>query len=271
MTDLPESTLTKSQTREFRKIIRPGNEPAFTFLVTIRHDDSCGNGHNTFSITGEAYSTTTGRFTDSNLLFGGCCHDDIREHFPELAHLLRWHLCSTDGPLHYVANTLYHASDRDCWGRRKGEPYNPRTCIRFGSFPIPYRKCPAFTRWLSGLDSFDLEVLRVDFPKPQQYPRLGPKFTLAPFASDDWHLCPFDTEGDALEFLEALHYAEPAFITEFTQIGEGKDPDLEAARSCAIWPDATLEQLRDEKALRDRLPGLLQEFRKDVESLGFTY
>ena len=40
---------------------------------------------------------------------GGQCRDDIREHFPELAHLLQWQLVSTDGPMHYVANTTYHA------------------------------------------------------------------------------------------------------------------------------------------------------------------
>jgi len=38
----------------------------------------------------------------------GCLHDEIRQHFPELAHLIKWHLVSTDGPLHYIANTLYH-------------------------------------------------------------------------------------------------------------------------------------------------------------------
>src|SRR6185369_2717706 len=35
--------------------------------------------------------------------------------------LIKWHLCSTDEPMHYIANTLYHAGDRDCWGLRKGE------------------------------------------------------------------------------------------------------------------------------------------------------
>ena len=65
----------------------------------IRHDDECGNGHNTFAITAEI--PEHGMF--------GCCHDEFAEAFPEYAHLLKWHLCSTDGPLHYVANTMYHA------------------------------------------------------------------------------------------------------------------------------------------------------------------
>lgn len=62
----------------------------------IRFDDRCRNGHDTFSITGDYYGT------------GGCIHGEIAEAFPELAPLIKWHLCSTDGPLHYVANTVYH-------------------------------------------------------------------------------------------------------------------------------------------------------------------
>lgn len=40
---------------------------------------------------------------------GGCMHDEVREYFPELAPYLRWHLTSTDGPMHYLANAMYHA------------------------------------------------------------------------------------------------------------------------------------------------------------------
>jgi hypothetical protein len=38
-----------------------------------------------------------------------------------------------------------------------------------------------------------------------------------------------------------------------------------------VWPDATLEQLANRKALEERLPGLMSEFQKEVEALGFTY
>lgn len=36
-------------------------------------------------------------------------------------------------------------------------------------------------------------------------------------------------------------------------------------------PEATLEQLRDKKWLEDRLPTLIEEFKKDIEELGFIY
>lgn len=38
---------------------------------------------------------------------GGCCHDSIVKRLPDLAPLVQWHLVSTDGPLHYLANALY--------------------------------------------------------------------------------------------------------------------------------------------------------------------
>ena len=140
----------------------------YKITAEVRFDDECKNGHKTFAITGEILrKAKNGRWVFD------CCgqiQDDIAKHFPDLVPFFKWHLCSTDGPLHYLANTLYHASDKDHWGRRKE-----------------------------------------------------------------------------------------------------KEPDIEAARKTAIWPDATLEQLQDEEQLKARLPGLLAEFRAAVESLGFEW
>lgn len=39
---------------------------------------------------------------------GGCCHDLIAKHFPELSCLIRWHLVDDIGtPMHYIANGMY--------------------------------------------------------------------------------------------------------------------------------------------------------------------
>lgn len=80
-----------------------GYEKGSTIQVDIRFDDNCRNGHMTFSITGTVYDKR-GRHDA-----GGCIHDDIAQFFPELAPLIKWHLMSTDSPMHYVANTVYHA------------------------------------------------------------------------------------------------------------------------------------------------------------------
>lgn len=159
---LPESKLTKNQKKTVVKI--KGHEK---LVIKLRHDDECGNGHNTFAVTADLHEKA------KNGLWvwqaGGCLHNEIAQWAPDIAPFIKWHLCSTDGPMHYIANSMYHASDKDCWGRRKG-----------------------------------------------------------------------------------------------------KEPDLEAARSCAIWPEATLEDFTEEKLLA-RLPALMQEFKAAVEALGFEY
>jgi len=101
-TDLPISILTKSQTKEFKKEFKEDGK-SYTIKVVVRFDDQCQNGHNTFSITGEI-TNSNGRWES-----GGMLHDEIEKHFPELAKFLKWHLTSSDGPLYYIANTVYHA------------------------------------------------------------------------------------------------------------------------------------------------------------------
>lgn len=143
-----QSQLIKEQTRTLEK----GTRRRVNWIkVNIQYDDNCGNGHNTFSITGETRDS------------GGCIHDEIAERFPELAKFIKWHLVSSDGPLHYVANSLYHA-----------------------------------------------------------------------------------------------------------QSLLGKKPDLNAARACAVWPDADLSDFTGAR-LQARLPDLLESFKSAMEELGFTF
>lgn len=77
--------------------------------VEVRHDDSCKNGRPSFAVTGEEKG--------NGCVAGGCLHEEIAETFPELKPLLKWHLCFTDGPLHYLANTMFLAGDKDHWGK----------------------------------------------------------------------------------------------------------------------------------------------------------
>lgn len=97
---LPASVLTKKQTQEHVKKI-----DGYIYVLNLRFDDRCGNGHNSFAITMNTYK---GRRIDSRLESCGCQHEEVRKIFPEFSDLIWWHLCSTDQPLHYVANTLYH-------------------------------------------------------------------------------------------------------------------------------------------------------------------
>lgn len=172
----------------------------YKLVAKVRHDDNCRNGHNTFAITGTLYE-------NGRDVAGGCIHDEIAKRIPMLAPYIKWHLCSTDGPLHYIANTVYHAS-RVHMFQNKWYFYLEGTCIRI----------------------VDLEERCAMIEKYGQNARFEP-------------------------WLNA----------------SAKEPNLEYARSTAIWPDATLEQLRDKEALAARLPALMEEFRAAVESLGLEY
>lgn len=88
--------------------------------VTLRFDDDCRNGHNTFSITGEINSHD-GRRSDP-MIIGGCIHEEIAKYFPRLVQFIRWHLVSSDGPIHYIANARYHAGLCQAYGPQ-GEMY----------------------------------------------------------------------------------------------------------------------------------------------------
>jgi len=218
-----ESILTKNQTKTMSKVI--GNE---RLSVVIRYDDECNNGHNSFAITATLsekipYKT---KYTTWRKVSWGCQHDEVKRFFPELEPYLKWHLCSSDGPMHYTANTLYFASDKDYNGLRKGEKrqiINGRT------------KLPSWI--LATIDENGEEV------KPDRY---------------------LDSETEP-----TITYTTK--YIPWCRIGEGKEPELELARSSAIWPDATIEQLQDKDLLLARLPKLLQEFKEAVESLGFVY
>lgn len=141
--NLPQSTLVYDQKIFFEKETNEGK-----VKVHIRYDDECGNGHNSFSMVACAYnwSCPAGHPSTDKL---------FRTYFPHLQKYRKWHLCSSDGPIHYIENTIYWA----------------------------------------------------------------------------------------------------------------KVPNLKNARSCAIWPDATLQELKSPAALLMRLPRLLEEFKRDMQEL----
>lgn len=78
----------------------------YRITAKLRFDDELNNGHETFAVTADIRREDRGYWREDS---GGCCHEEIARQFPEWAHLIKWHLVSTDGPMHYLANTLYHA------------------------------------------------------------------------------------------------------------------------------------------------------------------
>lgn len=103
-----KSILIKNQTREFNKTYQE-NGKEYTITATARYDDRCGNGHNSFSITGQIWRTRNGKRFKKDCEICGCIHEDIARQFPFLKPFIKWHLVSSDGPMHYEGNALYHA------------------------------------------------------------------------------------------------------------------------------------------------------------------
>lgn len=250
-----------------------------TIVAKVRFDDECGNRHMSFSVTGSYGNDDEGG--------GGCIHDMIEKYFPELKHLIKWHLMDTDGPMHYIGNVTYHAGDLDCWGLKKGMPRAWSQGIRFGSSPITNKLSDSFAEWLKAVLKFreetpasnpdrpSLEVVEVPHVKKDSSYDFSPNYTLGEYGGGVWHKCPFSTRQEAEEFSSAL-LGSYVFTKTPTLFGEGKERNLVAARKIAVWPEATDEQLslpRDEltELLKARLPGLISDFKRDVADCGFKW
>lgn len=233
---LPPSILTKSQKKTFRKELPKGD----IILATVRFDDECGNRHNSFAITGELYDreripgeahVENSKGKKRYLGSCGCLHDDIAKHFPELAPLIKWHLVSSDGPMHYVANVVYHAGDRDCNGLRKGE-----FCQHTSRGPRQNGGIQGVPNWVLEIpEGVARDIYAAEKPAP---------------VTIEWK--PYGRTGEGK--VRDLAAARNAAVWP-----EATDDEL------CQEPEALTA------SLLARLPALMVEFKAAVESLGFTY
>lgn len=115
------SKLIKKQTKTIGPRPIAGYGKGAEITARLRYDDECGNGHNTFSITADVVTPASRRRNDIEA--GGCLHEDIARVFPELEPYIKWHLTSSDGPMHYIANTLYWLGYDLKWS--DGKPGSP--------------------------------------------------------------------------------------------------------------------------------------------------
>ncbi len=111
----------------------------------------------------------------------GCQHDLVRDRFPEIAHLVRWHLFDTTAPMHYLANSVHWwemFTKESKWAQpehtRSYDP-NPleafKSTIAFGALPDDglfdltptHGRTQEVTEWLSArlpklMETFRAEV-----------------------------------------------------------------------------------------------------------------
>lgn len=222
--------------------------------ITIRYDDECGNGHNSFAITGSC---------GGNNGIGGRIHSFIAEQAPELKKYIKWHLMSSNGPMHYIANSLYHAKEV----KRNTVPRFYDNYLKFEDIPFTFKLSKKLKEFLESYNGEKLEVVAVKHPKdPETY---SDNFTFSN-CELDWYKCLFHSKREAEEMLEALNSRPFEIIKEVSSYENEKTPDLKAARSSAIWPDAELEDFTKEK-LEARLPQLIEDFKRDLDELGLVY
>jgi hypothetical protein len=210
------SALTKKQVKVFKKAYREDGRE-YVLTAKVRYDDECGNGHNTFAITGEIWQAKQGQPIGRDCESCGCIHENIAKRLPELAPYIKWHLTGSDGPMHYIANTVYHA-----------QSYGPRY---------------AWVYYTGPQDPLGIE---------------GTK-----------ERCVGYVKADTARAAEGQPGYRVVWDEETT-----KEANLDHARSSAVWPDATDEDLLTpglETRLQARLPRLMEEFKAAVESLGFVY
>lgn len=266
------SVLTKNQVKVFSKnVVSEGQN--FEIELEIRYDDECNNGHNTFSITMAGYKIhKNGR---KELEFWGWEKENIKKYFPEFEKHLKWHQFTSEGPTYYIENTLYFAGDRDVYGRKKGEPESFSSKVKFATFPVMFSFSEKFIDSLKSYDVQKLEILEVLYSSEEEKAKFKSRFTFSCYACK-WYECPFDSFASASRFLKAVKTIKFEIVKVPTSFSKGKERDFENARISAMWPEATDEQLslppdKLKQILSDRLSGLIEEFKKDVEELGFVF
>lgn len=157
-----ESKLVKHQVKEFWATFTEENRTRVCHLE-VRWDDSCGNGHNSFAMTGAVYHTPDIEIAkahkNNDRMIGrcGCVHDAIAAAFPQFKHLLKWHLCSSDEPMHYTANAKFWAGFSPTWppaddpNQQKFYPANYdhlRSTIVYGALPEDLNEDVETMNWI---------------------------------------------------------------------------------------------------------------------------
>ena len=88
------------------------NKEEYRITVTVSLNDDCHNNMCDWSITADIRrKNKCGTYGE---YMGGCCHNEVAKHFPELAKFISLHLCNHYGaPMYPVGNGMYHIKNSD--------------------------------------------------------------------------------------------------------------------------------------------------------------
>ena len=250
------SILVKDQKKKFNVTVQ--DSKVYPYLnnkllkIEVRYDDYCENGHNSFAITGSSYGIS------------GCIHDLIAEQKPELKKYMKWHLTSSDGPIHYVANSMYHA--KEVKKNSVVRSYDER--LHFNEMPFTFDLSKRLKAFLDTSDLTDIKVTPIKYSGRDDYD-FKDNYTFNGI-TNDWYKSLFSTEREAIEMSQALMNYDYTIVQTISRYEDEKKPDLSAARNAAVWPEAELSDFTEDK-LNARLSDLLKEFKSDIEELGMVY
>lgn len=88
------------------------NKEEYRITVTVSLDDDCHNNMCDWSVTADIRQKN--QYGTYGEYMGGCCHDEVAKHFPELAKFISLHLCNHYGaPMYPVENGTYHIKNSD--------------------------------------------------------------------------------------------------------------------------------------------------------------
>ena len=107
------NTTTQATTEQSNSLIHTidTNNSEVNMRIKIRLNDECKNGHQDFSITATYWEVGKVR-NNRNMIAGGCCHDEILKHRPDLQIFVNLHLCDFTGcPMYAVENGFYHLTN----------------------------------------------------------------------------------------------------------------------------------------------------------------
>jgi len=107
------NTTTQATTEQSNSLIHTidTNNNEINMCIKIRLNDECKNGHQDFGITATYWEVGKVR-NNRNMIGGGCCHDKILKHRPDLQIFVNLHLCDFTGcPMYAVENGFYHLTN----------------------------------------------------------------------------------------------------------------------------------------------------------------
>lgn len=198
----------------------------------------------------------------------------VEKFWPEHVHALSYHGCSLTGPLHYIESTVFLAGARDCHGWVAGE----HRVHRETGLPLWIVSSKGIHQVVASLEQPEPLVLNYEPQRVKKAMTWGPNkgIPVGEKQRDEKGNHLWDIPERAFPTVRSIEQPKPLVYEFKPYLGVGKEREFDSARAHAIWPDATNKELSVDaetlkQALNARLPKVLTELKKVVESFGMTF